>query len=92
MSKPLSSLSRCTYHVHEGRPHLVYPDVGTGATEPVDYDFGGRGHVESFAGPVPDGRHVCERHVQQWRVPSAPPRTVQQKPGVDLKITETKKN
>lgn len=74
-----------THHVHEGGSHLVHPHVGTGATEPVDDDFGGCGHVERFAGPVPDGRHVRERHVQQWRVATAPARVVQQKPRVYLK-------
>lgn len=73
-----------THHVHESRPHLVHPDVRTGATEPVNDDLCGGGHVERFAGPVPDGRHVRERHVQQRRVPATPPRVVQQEPGVHL--------
>lgn len=83
-----------THHVHKGGPHLVHPHVGTRTAEPVDNDFGGRGHVKRFAGPVPDGRHIRERHVQQRRVPSASPRVVQQKPRVHLNNRNTggKKN
>lgn len=50
----------------------------------MHYDFGGRGHVERFAGPVPDGRHVGERYVQKRRVPSAPAGVVQQESRIHL--------
>lgn len=53
----------------------------------MDDNFGRSGHVERFAGPMPDGRHVRERHVQQRRVPAAPPRVVQQKSRVHLRNT-----
>lgn len=80
----LTARFRGTHHIHEGGPHLVHPHVGTGTTESVDDNLCGCGYIERFAGPVPDGRHVRERHVQQRRVPATPPWVVQQEPGVYL--------